>query len=263
MKSMIDESPSPSPPRPKSRTHIVIGVLAVLGVLLVLSFLIQSFDTSSRLILQDKTCSHHIRAIGLALQNYHSIHGTFPPAYFADERGQPMHSWRVMLLPLLEDARALAFAKKYRWDEPWCSEHNLALSQDFIPEIYVCKISNNRIAGQTNFLAVTGEDTAWNRGESIRESDVTDGLAKTIAACDLSGLAVHWTEPRDVSVDQLVNIMRRRDELDAQGARPSHKNGTNFLFLDASVHGIQSNVRPETLRAMSTIAGAEEFNSPF
>src|SRR4051794_6845264 len=47
-------------------------------------------------------CSNHLKQIGLALQNYHDDYGTLPPAYIADSTGKPIHSWRVLLLPYIE-----------------------------------------------------------------------------------------------------------------------------------------------------------------
>src|SRR5258708_2910474 len=44
-------------------------------------------------------CRHHLKEIGLALQNYHDVHKCFPPAYFTDQNGRPAHSWRVLILP--------------------------------------------------------------------------------------------------------------------------------------------------------------------
>jgi Protein of unknown function (DUF1559) len=38
----------------------------------------------------------------LTVANYHDTYGRFPPAYIADHDGRPMHSWRVLILPLLE-----------------------------------------------------------------------------------------------------------------------------------------------------------------
>jgi hypothetical protein len=48
-------------------------------------------------------CVNHLKQIGLALHNYYSVYGVFPPAYVADESGKPMHSWRVLILPFLEE----------------------------------------------------------------------------------------------------------------------------------------------------------------
>src|SRR5207244_4506816 len=47
-------------------------------------------------------CVNNLKQIGLALQNYHDDFGCFPPAYIADENGRPMHSWRVLILPYIE-----------------------------------------------------------------------------------------------------------------------------------------------------------------
>jgi type II secretory pathway pseudopilin PulG len=206
-------------------------------------------------------CSSLLRRIALALQNYHSEYGSFPPAYLADEQGRPMHSWRVMILPYLEGEEAQKVAQQYRWDEPWDSPHNLLLTQAYMPGAYGCPMDRDRSEVQTNYVAITGRGTAWDGGNSIREKDVVDGLANSLAIGDLSGLAVHWSEPRDVNMDELIGIMRASEQED--GPRPSHQGGTNFLLLDASVHFIQRGVPPETLRAMSTIAGGEKFEPPF
>ena len=48
---------------------------------------------------QKASCEANMRTIGLALQNYHSVYGSFPPAYATDAAGNPMHSWRILILP--------------------------------------------------------------------------------------------------------------------------------------------------------------------
>ena len=48
-------------------------------------------------------CTNNLKQIGLAMQNYHSAYGTFSPAFIADEQGNPMHSWRFVILPFLEE----------------------------------------------------------------------------------------------------------------------------------------------------------------
>ena len=48
--------------------------------------------------------------------------GAFPAAYVADENGRPMHSWRVALLPFLEQSDLYS---QYNFNEPWDSPENL------------------------------------------------------------------------------------------------------------------------------------------
>ncbi|MFN0054259.1 MAG: DUF1559 domain-containing protein, partial [Planctomycetales bacterium] len=49
-------------------------------------------------------CKNNLHQIGLALHNYHDAFNSFPPAYIPDASGRPMHSWRVLILPFLDQA---------------------------------------------------------------------------------------------------------------------------------------------------------------
>ena len=55
---------------------------------------------------------NRLKQIGLAMHNYLSAHTTFPPPYSADKNGRPLHSWRVLILPYLEEYR---LAQKSAW----------------------------------------------------------------------------------------------------------------------------------------------------
>lgn len=70
------------------------------------------------------SCLNNLRHIELALHNYHNAHGCFPPAYIVDESGRPMHSWRV-LLPYLEQE---ALYDQYDFSEPWDGPNNRKLA---------------------------------------------------------------------------------------------------------------------------------------
>jgi len=48
-------------------------------------------------------CLNNLRQLSLAMQNYWSSNEHFPPTDITDENGKPMHSWRVLLLPYLEE----------------------------------------------------------------------------------------------------------------------------------------------------------------
>src|SRR5262245_6014980 len=58
--------------------------------------------------------------------------GRLPPAILYDEQGRPLHSWRVLILPYLEEE---ALYHQFRLDEPWDSPHNLALLP-WMPKVY-------------------------------------------------------------------------------------------------------------------------------
>ena len=47
-------------------------------------------------------CGNNLKQIGIALHTYHDEYKSLPPAYVCDESGKRMHSWRVLLLPYME-----------------------------------------------------------------------------------------------------------------------------------------------------------------
>ena len=65
-----------------------------------------------------------MKQIALAMHNFHDTHRSFPAAFKVDEEKKPLLSWRVELLPFLEQGELY---KQFKHDEPWDSEHNKKL----------------------------------------------------------------------------------------------------------------------------------------
>src|SRR5438874_1410722 len=65
----------------------------------------------------------NLKVLGLAMHNHLSGHAAFP-ADTAAKDGTPLLSWRVALLPYLEED---ALYKQFKLDEPWDGEHNKKL----------------------------------------------------------------------------------------------------------------------------------------
>jgi hypothetical protein len=76
--------------------------------------------------------TNNLKQIALAMHNYLSVYNTFPPAYIASKDGKPLLSWRVQILPYIEEGRLY---EEFHLDEPWDSEHNKALVAK-MPKIY-------------------------------------------------------------------------------------------------------------------------------
>src|SRR5262249_30142494 len=76
--------------------------------------------------------ANNLKQIGLAMHNYHDVNGAFPPAAVCDKTGKPMLSWRVLILPYIEQD---ALYKEFKLDEPWDSEHNKKLLAK-MPKVY-------------------------------------------------------------------------------------------------------------------------------
>ena len=68
--------------------------------------------------------NNHIKQLGLAVHNYNSVYNHLPQQAIFGKDGKPLLSWRVALLPYLDQA---VLYKKFKLDEPWDSPHNHAL----------------------------------------------------------------------------------------------------------------------------------------
>ena len=68
-------------------------------------------------------CVNNLKQLGLAFHNYLSANNAFPKAAITDKQGKPLLSWRVAILPYI-DQRDLY--NKFKLDKPWDSPHNKA-----------------------------------------------------------------------------------------------------------------------------------------
>src|SRR6185295_11708421 len=66
---------------------------------------------------------NNFRRIGVAVHNFHDIYQAFPTSS-TDASGQPLLSWRVRILPYLDEQTLYA---QFHLDEPWNSPHNSTL----------------------------------------------------------------------------------------------------------------------------------------
>ena len=107
-----------------------------------------------------RQCADNEKQIGLALQNYHSRHETFPPAYSSGKDGKPLLSWRVLILPYVDQNDLY---NEFHLDESWDSPHNRALIAR-MPATYRCPGQRADLSseGKTRYLgrAVRGRSSA-------------------------------------------------------------------------------------------------------
>src|SRR5262249_2456674 len=114
--------------------------------------LVQARDAADRMQSTNK-----LKQIGLALHNYHDTHRGFPAWASHDKQNKPLLSWRVHLLPYLEQN---ALYKEFHLNEPWDSEHNKKLIAR-MPKIFAGEDATLAAAGKTAYLAPLGEQTMF------------------------------------------------------------------------------------------------------
>ena len=132
----------------------------------------------------------HIKSILLAFHNYCDVNGHFPPAAIYGSDGEPKLSWRVTLLPYLDEG---ALFQEFHLNEPWDSPHNTALLAR-MPEIFTTPTSPTP-AGTTRIRAFGGPNTLFAGRTGTPIAAVTDGTSNTLAIVAANDPAP-WTSPR-------------------------------------------------------------------
>ncbi len=141
---------------------------------------------------------NNLKIIGLALLNYMDVNGTLPVG-IADTSGQVGLSWRVQILPYIEQE---ALYKQFKLDEPWDSDHNKKLL-DQMPKTYA-SAGKEPPAGHTFYRGfggphgmffATNPSAAPGKGPRGRNvGSVQDGFSNTLMVVE-AGEAVPWTKP--------------------------------------------------------------------
>jgi Protein of unknown function (DUF1559) len=176
-------------------------------------------------------CRGHFCGITLALHNYHDVYGCFPPAYVAGPDGTPWHSWRVLLLPFLDESRLY---DRYRFDEPWNGPHNWPLVKDVRLELLQCPSrSDHEVTPFTNYVVVVGEGTVFPGADSVSLHQI-DAEQQAVLVAEAAGLEIHWAEPRDLD---LAAMSFRVNDPHAPSISSPHPLGALVSYVHGSCSG--------------------------
>jgi prepilin-type processing-associated H-X9-DG protein len=191
--------------------------------------------------------NNNLKQLVIAMHNSLDANLKFPDTAIADDSGKPLLSWRVQLLPVLDESQLY---EQFHLDEPWDSPHNKTLIAQ-MPEIY--RDSNGLVAtGKTVYLAVQGPQTIFEGGEGRPLTEITDGTVNTILLVEAEPAdAVVWTKPEDYTYDEADPLA---------GLRSPGKPGFNVAFADGSVQLISNTIDPQSFVAMLTANGGERVD---
>jgi hypothetical protein len=210
-------------------------------------------------------------SIAKAIEKYHKDKGHYPPPAILDKDGKPLLSWRVAILPYMDNAwinntggpgeKPINGPKdlydRFKLDEPWDGPNNKKLI-DKMPSLYrapyrVMSYSQSSL-GKTLAMAVVGKGAIFDpTKKTVSDSDVRDPLKHTLLLLQLeeAGQAVYWTKPADI-------------ELTADGKLPA--DGPNFgkrfavVYADASAHTLMNGLDAKTLLGIVSRDGNEKLD---
>jgi hypothetical protein len=231
------------------RYTIAVGLTVVLAIIVLL---LPAMGTA-RPAMRRNQCMNQMMQITLAILEYESAYGHLPPPYSIDEKGNPLHSWRVLILPYLEEHdlyEAIDLTK------PWHHPNNLAL-QSRMPSVYQCpsyEPDANGFDATTAYVAVIGEHTAWPRSGTARTFDITDGPSKTLALLESEKHRIHWMSTADPGIEMVGPLNVNRDTLLSTS---NHNGGVVFSRWNGSVGFLASDFDFRDLLALITVDGGD------
>jgi hypothetical protein len=166
----------------------------------------------------------------------------------AGGRPLPLLSWRVALLPFLEEEKLY---RQFKLDEPWDSAHNKKLLAQ-IPQVYAPVTGKGKEEGLTYYQVFVGRDAPFNGTSSPRiPGSFPDGLSRTFLVVE-AGQPVPWTKPADLAYDGQT--------LPALGGL--FADGFNAAFGDGAVSFVARKTDEKTIRALITPRGGELVDPP-
>ncbi len=197
---------------------------------------------------QHRATENKLKQQVLAMINYaDSQKSRLPAVANFDKQGKPLLSWRVHLLPFLNQQELY---RQFHLDEPWDSPHNKTLLAK-MPDVFHGPNRKLNGEGKTIFLVPVGKNVAFTGGPERRRfpADFTDGTSNTIFIVEAGDAhAVPWTKPEDLKIDR---------EHPERGLGGHFHGGFLVAIADGSVHFIKKTISKETLRAAFTPAGGE------
>jgi prepilin-type processing-associated H-X9-DG protein len=199
-------------------------------------------------------CTNNLKQMALAAFNYESAYGHFPAAAIAGKDGKPLLSWRVAILPFIEQN---SLYQQFHLDEPWDSPHNKELISK-MPQQYTCPSSIPE-PGMTHYQVLVGPPDKGKPGTAFQDptkacriADITDGTSNTLMVVEAKA-AVPWTKPEDVPFDPGQPL------LPSLGS--NHAGGFNAALCDGSVRFLKLTINEIVLKALATRNGGEVISA--
>ncbi len=184
--------------------------------------------------------------------------GQRPQATFVPERNQHSQSWRVATAAYMD----LFEVDQYRHEEPWDSPHNLQIGRRY-PGYPLDRYHGPPVTT----LAVSDPRTAWPPEGLLDREAIGDGPENTICLIDSIDMEILWTEPRDLTFDEVVELLTTpptatsRDWHEKDHGYFHHKQRYRMILMcSGDILFLNAPLDRETAAAMLTANGGERID---
>ncbi len=209
-------------------------------------------------------CRGRLKCLVLAMHNYHDEYQRFPSAAGSAEKSRPPMSWRIALLPFLEQQSTF---DRYDLSATWDQSPNSALMPVSV-DAYRCPAHllatkpKSDDPKYTSFAVPTGPGTVFGEPSQPAMSlkQISDGASNTLLILEACGTNIIWSEPRDIDVLNTplgVNLAGPSKGLSSGTVSGYHVDGAYVAFADGSVRFMPATTNAKVLREQLTATGGE------
>ncbi len=215
----------------------LIEILVVISILAVLVALLLPAQQRGREPARRAQCRNNLKQIALALHNYESDYKSLPPAFTVDASGKPLHSWRTLILPYIDQA---ALFKQIDLSKPWDDPANAAAYKTVVPT-FRC-YSSAGPPSHTTYMAVVTPNSCLRPAEPRSFSDITDNHGETLMVIEVNhDHVVHWMSPTDADESLILGLGPETKQAHVGGVNPVFTIGlVKSGVVQASVGGGRS-----------------------
>jgi hypothetical protein len=146
---------------------------------------------------QIRMSQNNLKQMALAIINYSDTYNGMMPNNVYDQKGKLLLSWRVLILPFIEQAELY---KEFKLDEAWDSDHNKKLVAR-MPKVYA-PIRVKAKEGETFYQGFVGEKAVFGPKNKMRfPASFLDGTSNTALIFE-AGEPITWTKPDELNFDE-------------------------------------------------------------
>jgi prepilin-type N-terminal cleavage/methylation domain-containing protein len=209
------------------RGFTLIELLVVIAIIAVLIGLLLPAVQKVREAAARMQCSNNLKQLGLALLNYATTNGGFPPGHqtiVVSPTVTLQHSWTPLILPYIEQGN---LADRYHFNATWSAPVNDSGVNQTQIKLFICPSAGYDRTGANNrgildypainqmnhslpdpyiprpplttipksdptYLGVLGHETLPTRKVSRQIPEITDGTSNTLMLAEDAGRNGHW-----------------------------------------------------------------------
>ena len=231
-------------PKPSSgRRFTLVRLLVGLGIIGLLIALLLPATRSAGPAARRAQCLNNLRNIALALHSYEQAHNALPPSYTVDVQGRPLHSWRTLILPFLEQE---SLYQTIDLSKPWNDSANAKALETGV-SIFRCPAAVGP-KNTTTYLAIASPNGCLNLNEPRRLAEITDAHASTLMIIEAGDEnAIPWMAHADADESLVMSL--------GPATKLHHAGGMNACFVDGAVRFLKASTPALVRQALMSISG--------